>query len=151
LPKVIKKYIIGFVTYFMSAFADNYVATKIWFALMKQYFPELSDESILEFIAPNAIIWGSNAITWNAPNAVINTYKAIYTNSHNPDLTTEQTWESKKYMRFFAEMLFDSIWTWLSSWSEWVWWMLAWLITKLTKKYLSEKLAQVSWSQAYYI
>lgn len=150
LPKVIKKYIIGFVTYFMSAFADNYVATKIWFALMKQYFPELSDESILEFIAPNAIIWGSNAITWNAPNAVINTYIAIYTNSHNPDLTTEQTWESKRYMRFFAEMLFDSIWTWLSSWSEWVWWMLAWIISKLSKKHLSEKLAQISWSQAYY-
>ncbi len=54
LPKdmnpLMKKYLIGFVTYFLSMFADNYVGEIIGHQLMMKNFPDADPFDVLQFV-----------------------------------------------------------------------------------------------------
>jgi hypothetical protein len=109
---LIKKHIIGLITYFLSMFADNYVGEVVWHKLIMDNFPDMDPFDALQFVGPLAVVWWSQVITWNSPNAVIGTVQKMYWSSFNKNGNDKDLLESpewKKWSLFSLEVIFDSI------------------------------------------
>jgi len=112
LNPTVKKYIIWFITYFLSMFADNYVWEIVGHKLIMQNFPDMDPFDAIRFVGPLAVLGGSQVITGNSPNAVIGTVQKMYGSSFNisgKDKDMLESSEFKKRTTFLWEVMFDVV------------------------------------------
>ena len=111
-PDSVKKYLIGFATYALSMFADNYVGEVVWISLIKKSFPHMTDVDAIKIVGPLAVVWWSMVITGNSPNAIIGTINKFYGTVFNKTWVEGDFTEDavvKTFTKAILEVIFEVV------------------------------------------